>query len=328
MKKLRVAVLCGGSSAERSISLVTGQGVYKNLDRKKYTVSLVELTVDGRFVVVEPTKRSLDIFGKDRKTFDLFFIALHGPGGEDGGVQGLFEVLGIPYTGSKVLASAMAMHKAVAGQAYVVNGLPHPRFISFQAAEWKKNRVALVRRILQEISFPLVVKPFDQGSSVGVSFPKSKVELEKVITKTLKQFPNLMVQAFIKGREATCGVLEKNGELFALPPTRIIANLAETYDFASKYKPGGSTHICPADFAPEINIKIQELAVAAHSILGCRGMSRTDIFVADNGKLYIIETNTIPGMTPTSLLPEAAGKAGITFAKMLDLIIMATLRQS
>ena len=134
-----------------------------------------------------------------------------------------------------------------------------------------------------------------------------------------------MAQKFIKGQEATCGVLKKNGQLTALPPTHILPNLGKFYDYKSKYSSGGSTHICPADFTPEINTQIQKLAILAHKALGCRGMSRTDIFVGEDKKLYIIETNTIPGMTPTSLFPQAAAKAGISFPQMLDYIIKASL---
>ena len=200
------------------------------------------------------------------------------------------------------------------------------------------------------VGYPVVIKPVDQGSAVGISIVKNEKELVTAINKTIKQFPWLMVQKFIKGQEATCGVLEKKGNIFALPPTRIIANAGEFYDYKSKYSKGGSTHICPADFSAEVNEQIQHLALLAHKALNCRGMSRTDIFIADekegncnceetknthghqtsksfhsHNKLYIIETNTIPGMTPTSLLPEAAGKMGITFSKMLDLIIEASI---
>ncbi len=169
----------------------------------------------------------------------------------------------------------------------------------------------------------MVIKPVDQGSAVGVSIIKSKEELKKSIDTTIKKFPWLMAQKFIKGQEATCGVLEKNGEVMVLPPTHILPKLGKFYDYKSKYKSGGSTHICPADFTPEINTQIQKLAIMAHKALGCRGMSRTDVFVEDNKNLYIIETNTIPGMTPTSLFPEAAAKAGISFSQMLDCIIFA-----
>ncbi len=345
-KKLTIGVLYGGPSAERDVSLVTGKAVADNLDKKKYTVTLIEYTKDKRFFVKD-TKLYLDFANKHRRTFDCIFIALHGSPGEDGTVQGMFETLGIRYTGSGVLASALAMNKVFAGQIYVANQLPHPFFIHVKASGWKKYKKSVLHDVENKIGYPAVVKPVDQGSAVGVSIAKNKAELLKALNKTFAQFSWLMIQQFIKGKEATCGVLEVAGELVALPPTRIVPNLGEFYDYKSKYAKGGSTHVCPADFPNEINQQIQKLALFAHKALRCDGMSRTDIFVADNPSrvskkqnitnghqtsgssntrnLYIIETNTIPGMTPTSLFPEACAQAGITFSTMLDHIIKAAL---
>ena len=201
----------------------------------------------------------------------------------------------------------------------------YPEFIHFKKDGWKRNVDGILRQITDKIGFPCVVKPVNEGSAVGVIIVKSANEIQKLVEKSLKKFPWLMVQKFISGQEATCGILEKDGQIVPLPPTRILPQAGEFYDYKSKYKKGGSTHICPADFSPEINKYIQTLAIQAHRALGCRGMSRTDVFVAENQKLYILETNTIPGMTPTSLLPEAAQKAGINFPEMLDLIIEASL---
>lgn len=325
-QKLKVAVLMGGPSAEREVSLVTGKAVFNNLDRKKYLPSMVEMSKDGCFWLLNKTgkKRKLDLQNKDRKLFDIIFIALHGSPGEDGGVQGMLESLNIKYTGPGVLSSALAMNKVYSAQIYFANGLPYPEFIHFKKDGWKRDAVKIIEDAVNKIGFPLVIKPVDQGSAVGVSIIKSKDELVKVVDTTIKKFPWLMAQKFIKGQEATCGILEKNGEITALPPTHILPKLGEFYDYKSKYKSGGSTHICPADFPPEINIQIQKLAIMAHKALGCRGMSRTDIFVGDDKNLYIIETNTIPGMTATSLFPEAAVKAGVAFNVMLDYIIKAS----
>lgn len=237
----------------------------------------------------------------------------------------MLETLGVKYTGPGVLSSALAMNKVFAAQVYVANGLLHPDFVHFKKDGWKRSPDKIINDIVSKVGFPMVVKPVDQGSAVGVSKVKSHDELIRVIDKTIKTFPWLMVQKFIKGQEATCGVLEKDGQAMALPPTHILPNLGEFYDYKSKYAAGGSTHICPADFGDITNEYIQNLAVSAHKALNCRGMSRTDIFVGDDKNLYILETNTIPGMTPTSLLPEAAAKAGISFSKMLDYIIKASL---
>ena len=331
----------GGPSSEREISLITGKAVFENLDKQKYTPTLVEMAKDGNFFVIAKKSRvSKDAtrhdFDKSKKTkfnflnlvktkFDIVFIAMHGSPGEDGGVQGMLETLGVKYTGPGVLSSALAMNKVFAAQVYLANGLPTPDFVHFKKDGWKRSPDKIMNDIVSKLGFPLVIKPVDQGSAVGVSKIRSHAELEKVIDKTIKNFPWLMAQKFIKGQEATCGVLEKDGQVMALPPTHILPNLGEFYDYKSKYSTGGSTHICPADFGDIINQQIQNLATAAHKALNCRGMSRTDIFVGDDKKLYILETNTIPGMTPTSLLPEAAAKAGINFSKMLDYIIKASL---
>ena len=326
-RKLKVAVLMGGPSAEREISLITGKAVCENLDTKKYIVSPVEMTGGSRFFAYKQ-KRFLDLQNKDRKLFDIIFIALHGTPGEDGTVQGMLEALSISYTGSDTLSSALAMDKEKTAEIYRVHNLPTPDFIAFGPKEWKNERAAIVNHVKKYLGFPAVIKPTNQGSAVGTAIVKNEKKLISEVTRIIKQFPRLMIQTFIKGQEATCGILEKNGEAFALPPTRIISNANEFYDYQSKYAPGGSTHVCPADFPAEVNKKIQTLALKAYLALGCRGMSRTDIFVADTGKLWIIETNTIPGMTPTSLLPEAAGKAGISFTKMLDMIIAASFKNN
>ena len=316
----------GGPSAEREVSLVTGKAVFDNLNREKYLPTLVEMGKDGNFFVIQKNKRiKFNFLGLVKAKFDIVFIAMHGSPGEDGGMQGLLETLGVKYTGPQVLSSALAMNKVFAAQVYLANGLPHPDFVHFKKEGWKRNPDKIMNDIVSKVGFPMVVKPVDQGSAVGVSKIKSHEELRKTIDKTIKTFPWLMAQKFVKGQEATCGVLEKDGQVMPLPPTHILPNLGEFYDYKSKYSTGGSTHICPADFGDIINQQIQNLAIMAHKALDCRGMSRTDIFVADDKKLYILETNTIPGMTPTSLFPEAAAKAGISFGKMLDFIVKASL---
>ncbi|MCX6779925.1 MAG: ATP-grasp domain-containing protein, partial [Candidatus Magasanikbacteria bacterium] len=244
---------------------------------------------------------------------------------EDGTVQGMFEALGIKYTGPNTLSSALCMNKVYAGLTYYSWHLPHPPFIDITAKNWKNSTKEVLAAINTSVGYPCVVKPVDQGSAVGVSIIKTEDDLKQAVNKTIKKFPWLMAQKFIKGQEATCGVLEKKGEAFALPPTHILPQVGKFYDYKSKYSPGGSKHICPADFPEDVNKMMRELALTAHKALGCTGMSRSDFFLGDDGQVYIIETNTIPGMTGTSLLPEAAGKAGISFPKMLDLIIISAI---
>ncbi len=325
-KKLKVGVLVGGTSSEREISLVTGAAIYKNLDRKKYIVKLIELTPKCQFVFIPDSgkKRFLDLVNKDRKFVDVMFIALHGTPGEDGTVQGMLQLLGIRYTGPNTIASSIAMNKVRTADIYRAAGIPTPEFVAFTKAEWQNNKLEIINQT-RKLGFPVVIKPVDQGSAVGVEIPKSSAELDSALNRVFKKFNWLMVQRYIQGSEATCGVLEKRGQPFALSPTHILANYAEFYDYASKYKAGGSTHVCPADFDDAINEKIQEIAITAHKALWCRGMSRTDVFVDEQKKVWAIETNTIPGMTPTSLLPEAAAKGGIGFSEMLDFMLLASL---
>jgi len=325
IKKLKIGVLYGGPSSEREISLLTGQAIFDNLDRKKYSVSLIEMTKESNFVLLGRNKRTLDFCNKDRKLFDVIFIALHGSPGEDGTVQGMFESLGIKFTGPNTLSSALCMNKVYAGLMYQVWGLFHPEFVDITTKHWKKYSKEIIQQINAKVGYPCVLKPVDQGSAVGVSILKTEDDLKKMINKTIKKFPWLMAQKFIRGKEATCGVLEKNGKPFALPPTHILPQKGAFYDYKSKYAVGGSTHICPADFPEEVNNHMKDCAIKAHWALSCRGMSRTDMFLGDDKKVYVIETNTIPGMTATSLFPEAAGKAGISFTSMLDLIVKSAL---
>jgi len=327
-KKITVGVLMGGPSSEREVSLVTGQAVLNGLDKTKYKAVAIEMTKDCKFnMFVGKKKVAVDFVNKHRNYFDIIFIALHGSPGEDGGVQGLFETLGIKYTGPGVLASALAMNKVFAGQIYLVNHLPHPEFINVKKEGWKKYSVEVLKEVKEKIGYPCVVKPVDQGSAVGVSIVQNEKELVTAFNKTVNKYPWLMVQKFIKGQEGTCGVVEKNGQMIPLPPTHIKPNLGSFYDYKSKYKAGGSTHICPADFSQEINERMQVLAQMAHKALRCVGMSRTDMFVEDNGNIWIIETNTIPGMTATSLFPESAKAAGISFPKLLDMVVTSGLKR-
>jgi len=237
----------------------------------------------------------------------------------------MLESRGMPYTGSKVLASALAMNKIFSALIFKANGLNTPDFEHITERRWKKYKTRAIKAVTGKIGFPCVVKPANQGSAVGVSIVKNETELKLALDKSFKKYKWMIAQKFIKGKEATCGVVEIEGKACPFPPTHILPKLEEFYDYKSKYKKNGSTHICPADFSKDMNAKIQDLAVKAHLALGCRGMSRTDIFAGDDGNPYILETNTIPGMTPTSLYPEAAAKAGISFSKMLDLIIQSSL---
>jgi len=330
----------GGPSAEREISLVSGKAVCDNLDKDKYTILPIEISKQGKFFLDNNFYKQLNTSSEKKnnkkelisfdnqltnKKVDMMFIALHGPYGEDGCIQGMLESFGIKYTGSGVLASALAMNKAKTFEIYQQNGFNVANQVDFKIKDWQKNKAEIIKRIKTKIKFPVVIKPVDQGSSVGIYIVKKEKDLVDKINSSFLYTKWVIAQEFIKGREVTCGVLEKNDQEFTTSVTEIISNAGEFYDLASKYEDGGSTHICPAELNKTITKKIQELTLKAHQILGCKAMSRTDFFVTKTGKIFVIETNTIPGMTSTSLLPEAAGKMGISFSKMLDLIIKASL---
>lgn len=331
----------GGPSAEREVSLKTGAMVARALDPKKYVVRELTVTQEGKWLsprrVISLRKggarksreKQIALRGgaaldriRDEKV-DVVFIAMHGTYGEDGTLQGLLESTGIPYTGSGVLASALAMDKAKAAEIFSHHGLKTPRHITFTRAEWARERNEILGRAISLFGFPSVVKPRSLGSSVGISIPKTAKELASAILKALKASRDVMIQEFISGIEVTCAVLDgKNGELLALPPTQIIPKVSDFFDYEAKYAVGGSEEITPPRLPKRTIEEVQSIARTAHAALGCSGMSRTDTIVSPKG-IYVLETNTIPGMTETSLLPQAAKAAGISFSELLDRIIEA-----
>jgi D-alanine-D-alanine ligase len=316
-KIIKIAVVCGGPSSEYEVSLNTAKMIMGSLDRKKYKPTLVTIKKSGVWEFGSTKPIDIGQAMSKLKAFEFVFIAMHGVFGEDGRIQALLEWIDVPYSGSGILSSAMAMDKGISNDFYRVIGLPVPRYAIFGKSD-KKNH---------DFAIPAVIKPVDGGSSVGVSIVKSKQEFQKALKKSFKESERVMVQQFIQGREFTCGILEENtGEAFALPPTEIIPTSSKFFDYQAKYSVGGSQEITPANVSEEMTKKMQAMALAAHAALGCRGMSRSD-FILKGSLFYILETNTIPGMTQTSLLPQAAKAAGISFSKMLDLIISAGLRR-
>ena len=350
MKKRRILVFMGGPSSEHEVSLNTGKEVIKNLDKQKYIAEPVVITKNGKWLM-PPVKRlllenSVLSSGAGKSLIlaepqalkkmnymkpDAVFIAMHGEFGEDGTVQGLLESFGIPYTGSGILASSLGMDKPRQSALFRQAGLDIPYFIVAQKDEWKKNKNRILRGIAEKFVFPCVVKPANRGSSVGVSIVGSDpTKLESALNSAFSYSDSVLVQKFIKGREITCGVVEnEKGLLLPLPPTEILAKAGAFYDYKSKYADGGSEHIIPPrNISMRLLKKIQDAACLTHNILGCRGMSRTDFILSPKGKLYVLEINTLPGMTSTSLLPEAAKTAGISFPKLLDLIIQSAVNKS
>jgi len=309
MGKITVALLAGGISSEREVSLHSGEQVYEALDKKKYSIKKYD------------PKSDLPRLMQDASKIDIALIILHGPYGEDGTVQGLLDLLGIPYQGSGVLGSALAMNKIVTKQLYERAGLPVPPYIVYDG-----DGAVDAGECVARFGLPLVVKPAAGGSSVGMSIVKSAEGLQHAIDQARDHDTSILVEAHISGTELTGGVIG-NKHLEALPLIEIIPDKAhDFFDYEAKYTAGVSQEICPARINEELTQKAQNYAKIAHRALFCRGYSRTDMILKDD-EVYVLETNTIPGMTATSLFPQAAQKAGMSFSQVLDKLIELGLEE-
>lgn len=302
MKKLTnqpvVGVLMGGRSAEREVSLRTGAAILAALRRRGRRAIGVDAGSDLPKVLA-------------RRKVSVAFLALHGRGGEDGTVQGLLECLGIPYTGSGVLASALAMDKKQSKWIFRAHGLPTPEFEVLAAGvrgDWPLVRLAA----------PVVVKPVCEGSSVGMSVVRTRGALTKALATAFRYDPEVLVEAFVPGRDLTVGVL--GGMVF--PPVEMRPR-GGFYSYQAKYNVGATEYLVPAPLTARQTARTQDLALAAHRVLGCRGASRVDFRLDERGRPLLLEVNTIPGMTETSLLPKAARAAGIDFDELVVRILAA-----
>lgn len=300
---MRVAILAGGVSNERTVSLESGRQVRAALEEKGHVCE----TIDPQ-----------DGLGAARRLaeggFDVAFIALHGIGGEDGSIQGMCERLGIPYTGSGVRASAIAMDKNCSKIMYRSAGIPVAASMLLRADE-----PVDVDEIVSVVGEKCVIKPNTEGSSVGMSIVHEPAELQAALKTGFDVKNEVLVERFVSGTEITIAVLG-NDDLEVLPIIEIVPH-AEFYDYEVKYSPTGADHIIPARIDPVAYKAAQGYAAAAHRALGCRGMSRSDFIVTDDGECIILETNTIPGMTPTSLLPDTARHAGYEFGDLCEKIM-------
>ncbi len=309
MKKIRLALIAGGTSGEREVSLKGAAGVEQALDREKYEVIRYDPATD------------LPRLAAEAADLDVAFILLHGLHGEDGTMQGFLDLLGVPYQGAGVLGSALAMDKNLAKTLYRQHGLP--------VAEWEMagpEDLADPGRILDRLRLPLVIKPVRQGSSIGMSIVREAGELVPALATAFEHDSEVMVEEFVRGREITVGVLG-NRELEPLPVVEIIPDSRfEFFDYEAKYKEGATREICPAGIDDAVRDLAWQYALTAHRALRLRGYSRTDMIITDQG-LCLLETNTIPGMTPTSLLPRAAAAAGYSFPALLDRLVGLALEE-
>jgi D-alanine-D-alanine ligase len=330
MAKIRVAVLMGGRSAEREVSLSTGRQVLAALDPARYEAFPVDTASLGVGALRAPEASAAEeragpraLFGPDRP--DVAFICLHGRFGEDGTVQGMLELLEIPYVGSGVLASALAINKVMAKKLFRLEGIPTPDGVSLRG---RRDADAFLRAWeagAAPVSPPAVVKPSNQGSTIGISIVREGAAMAAALNAALAYDRDILVEEFIQGIEITGPVLG-NDELTCLPLVEIVPS-SGFYDYEAKYTPGATEEIVPARLSEAQTRAAKELAIRAHRALGCRGFSRADMLVAEDG-IRVLEVNTIPGMTPTSLLPRSAEAAGISFPQLVDRIIQLALEGS
>lgn len=302
----KVAVLRGGNSGEREVSLASGNAVAEALK-----------TVGFQVTVLDPAEKK-DLIDLVENDYDVAFLALHGRGGEDGTMQGFLETIGLPYTGSGVYASALAMSKCNAKQRYKEAGLP-----TLPSVTLSKGQDYSIDDIVEELGDHCVIKASKEGSSIGLYIEKGAEAIQNAIDKAFEHDDQVLIEKYCKGRELTVGVIG-NADPTALPIIEIVPR-NEFYDFDAKYSPGGSTHICPAEIDEGIAAKIRSCAEQAHKAIGCRGESRTDFLLEESGDFWILETNTLPGMTATSLLPDAASKIGLSYENLCKKLIELAL---
>ncbi|MEK7628739.1 MAG: D-alanine--D-alanine ligase [Patescibacteria group bacterium] len=321
-KKIHISLISGGPSREHEVSVRTARVIAKNLDKNRYSLTRIFISKTGVWKFPDSAKKfdHLDAvtYLKKKVCPDIAFIALHGTFGEDGTIQTLFDSVGIRYTGSGVLASTLAMDKCASLALYKYAGLRVPKTILLSPHSLSHSQEAVEEA--KAFGMPCVVKPADSGSSVGVSIVKSLDEIAPALVKAQESSSRIIVQEYIQGDEVTCAVLDEHEGAIALPPTHIIPQSSAFFDYHAKYTKGATQEITPPQLPAKVIDKIQESALVAHHLLGCRGISRTDMLVRA-GKIYMLETNTIPGMTETSLYPQAAAAVGITFPQLLNKII-------
>ena len=305
-ENIRVALFAGGNSDEREISLASGRGAGAALRAAGFSVTEFD----------PASKRDLqDVIAGG---FDVAFLCMHGKMGEDGTLQGFLEMIDLPYIGPGVWSSALAMDKVKSKVFYERAGIPTPRSVTLTSPD-----DYTAEEIVAQVGESCVVKAATEGSALGVYIVNGADEVADAVRKVFEIDSEALAETFVSGTELTCAVIG-NDDVQALPVIQIVPR-GEFYDFESKYAPGGSQHLCPAPLDAETTARVQETAIAAHRALECRGVSRTDIILDENGECWVLETNTLPGMTETSLLPDAGRAAGIAFPELCTKLIELAL---
>jgi D-alanine-D-alanine ligase len=311
---VKVVVLKGGPSLERQVSLRSGARVEDALQRLGHDVVPIDVAAD----LIEQLQANRP---------DVVFLALHGRGGEDGTVQELLDIMGIPYTGSGVLACMRSVDKVLTKHLLDEAGLPTPEFFAFSETAFKELGAADALPAIEErLAFPIVVKPAAQGSALGVKFARTAQDVPAALVAAFSYDSRVLLERHVDGRDVAVSVLD--GE--ALPVVEAVPREEDFYDFESRYEIGRTDFVCPAELSPELTSRVQDLAVATYELLGCRGFARVDLMVEEgSGEPLVLEVNAIPGLTETSLLPMAAEASGISFDELIARIVdlaLATAR--
>jgi D-alanine-D-alanine ligase len=333
--KMKVALLFGGRSAEHDVSLLSAASIYKNLDKTKYATACIYIDKKGFWkpvdspLVSRPNLDKSPIFSflpweneglASRIDADIYFPVLHGPYGEDGTIQGLFEMAGVPFVGAAVLASAAGMDKAIAKCLFQNRELPLVKHLVIREPDWDENSSAILARIQKEFPFPYFVKPGNLGSSVGISKVHSREEAEPAIRKAFQFDVKVLVEQAIQGREIECSVLGHRHPQASLPGEVIPHR--EFYDYRDKYIDGLTTFKIPVDLPKKTIATIQSIAIEAFQAIDCSGMARVDFFLQQNSeKVFLNEINTIPGFTEISMYPKLWEVSGIPYPELLDRLI-------
>lgn len=358
-KKINLAVIFGGQSGEHEVSLSSAGEVMKNLDKEKYNVVPIAITKNGNWLIgdkaqeyiklkeikikkekainLKESKKLKTVKNNEEKNFfnyagrelkekiDLVLPILHGPYGEDGRLQGMLDMLGVPYVFSGVLAHAIGMNKPKAKIIAASAGVPVAKDKVLKISDKVK-----LKDIILELGLPIIVKPAELGSSVGITLCKNENDLQKGIKKAFQYGDEIILEEYIKGREFTVTVMEnaQAGKLQALAVTEIIPLVSEFYDYKAKYEKGGSKHIIPAEISENDEQKLKDYALTIFKAIGCYDLARIDFLWSEKKKeYYFTDINTIPGMTPTSLAAEAAAFAGMSFSEFLDGLIEGAIKR-
>jgi len=347
-ERTSVAVVMGGVSAEREISMKSGTAVAAALDPARFETRPVVVEADGAWRVgrrpfatgeratmpafpFETLSAGRAVENLRERGTQIAFLALHGRGGEDGIVQGLLDAIGLPYTGSGVTASALAMDKPLSRSVLRAAGIPIAEGLAGTESAWRKDRDDVLKRLAAAVGYPCFVKPAAEGSSVGVRRVARPEEMAAAVEDALAYGPRFLVEREVAGKELTCAVLGNHLEekLIALPPIEIVARREGFFTWKEKYDSDGAEEICPPrSLTDEAVGRVREVAVASHRALACDGLTRTDMMLDAGGTPFVLEVNTIPGFTERSLVPKAAAAAGIPFPDLCATVVEAGLRRA